>query len=32
MADWNLSIDVEMIYEQDLFGSTFNLKIIKLYI
>lgn len=31
MADWNLSIDVEMIYEQDLFGSTFstfNFKII----
>lgn len=32
MADWSLNIDVEMIYEQDLFGSTFNFKIMKLYI
>lgn len=30
MADWNLSIDVEVIYEQEVLGSTFNFKIIEL--
>ena len=32
MADWILSIDVEMIYEEDIFGSNINLKMVYLYI